>query len=574
MNEQNECLNKVPYGIRDEAIFRDTEADKRVRRFMTPKRILWMTQTEKAEVTGAEALLKPHVKQIHFNVPEQCRLESKGKSAGILLDFGVEFHGYVKLYIHSVSPQRVRLRIRFGESASEAMAELGGEKNATNDHINRDQIIDVGFLSMPEIGPSGFRFVRIDVVDPEAMVTLQAVQGIFVYRELEYKGSFECSDELVNKIWNTAAYTVHLNMQEYVWDGIKRDRLVWIGDIHPETSTIQAVFGYDESVERSLDLARDESPLPKMMCGISAYSLWWIMVQYGWYLQNGNRTFLESQKDYLAELLRYFAGRIQENGAEDLPENRFIDWPTADKPDVIHAGLQGIMRMAFQAGEFLCTELGDGETARLCRDAFEKLGRHIPEHYANKQAAALLVLAGLADPVKTTNLVLKRGGARGFSTFMGYYMLCAIGEAGDLEAALNIIREYWGAMLSRGATTFWEDFNMEWLEGSSRIDELVAEGEKDLHGDYGAYCYKGFRHSLCHGWASGPAAFLSQYVLGVRPAAPGCEKVTIRPNLGDLEWVKGTYPTPHGIIRVEHRRKEDGTLESQIDLPEGVTLAE
>ena len=125
MNEQNECLNKVPYGIRDEAIFRDTEADKRVRRFMTPKRILWMTQTEKAEVTGAEALLKPHVKQIHFNVPEQCRLESKGKSAGILLDFGVEFHGYVKLYIHSVSPQRVRLRIRFGESASEAMAELG-----------------------------------------------------------------------------------------------------------------------------------------------------------------------------------------------------------------------------------------------------------------------------------------------------------------------------------------------------------------------------------------------------------------------------------------------------------------
>ena len=68
---------------------------------------------------------------------------------------------------------------------------------------------------------------------------------------------------------------------------------------------------------------------------------------------------------------------------------------------------------------------------------------------------------------------------------------------------------------------------MEWLEGSSRIDELVAEGEKDLHGDYGAYCYKGFRHSLCHGWASGPAAFLSQYVLGVRPAAPGLSLIHI-----------------------------------------------
>ena len=117
----------------------------------------------------------------------------------------MEFHGYVKLYIHSVSPQRVRLRVRFGESVSEAMADLGGEKNATNDHINRDQIIDVGFLSMPEIGPSGFRFVRIDLLDLDAMVTFQAIQGIFVYRELEYKGSFECDDAMVNLIWNTAA---------------------------------------------------------------------------------------------------------------------------------------------------------------------------------------------------------------------------------------------------------------------------------------------------------------------------------------------------------------------------------
>ena len=182
MSENIECFNKVPYGIRNEIMFRDTEADKRVRRFMTPKRVVWKTEAEKAEVTGEEALLKPHVKQIHFNVPEQCKLESKGKSAGILLDFGVEFHGYVKLYIHSVSPQRVRLRVRFGESVSEAMADLGGEKNATNDHINRDQIIDVGFLSMPEIGPSGFRFVRIDLLDLDAMVTFQAIQGIFVYR--------------------------------------------------------------------------------------------------------------------------------------------------------------------------------------------------------------------------------------------------------------------------------------------------------------------------------------------------------------------------------------------------------
>lgn len=567
-------ITKIPYGIRKEEILKDTEQDKRVRRFMAPKRVIWKSNSDKASVTGEESLLRPCVKQIHFNPDAVCTLSAKGENAGILLDFGVEFHGYVKLFISSVNPERVNIRVRFGESASEAMSDIGGEKNATNDHINRDQILNVGFLSMPEIGPSGFRFVRIDVLDPNATVTLYGVQGIFVYRELEYKGSFECNDELLNTIWNTAAYTVHLNMQEYVWDGIKRDRLVWIGDIHPETSTIQAVFGYDESVEKSLDLARDESPLPKMMCGISAYSLWWIIVQYGWYMQNGNRKFLEEQKEYLTELVKFLANRIKENGEEDLPQNRFVDWPTQADPDATHAGLQGILSMAMDKGAFICRELGDEKTAKICEEAVEKLAKHIPDINGNKQAAAILALAGLQDAKKMSDEVLKVGGAKGFSTFFGYYMLCAMGKAGDVNDALNIIKEYWGAMLSRGATTFWEDFNMDWLEGSSRIDELVPDGVKDLHGDYGAYCYKGFRHSLCHGWASGPAAFMSEYVLGIKPASPGCEKVTIKPNLGDLTWAKGTYPTPYGIIRVEYSKKPDGSIESIIELPEGVKIAE
>ena len=97
-------------------------------------------------------------------------------------------------------------------------------------------------------------------------------------------------------------------------------------------------------------------------------------------------------------------------------------------------------------------------------------------------------------------LFLEKDGAAGFSTFMAYYILKADALAGGMNM-ISIIKEYFGAMLSRGATTFWEDFNMDWLVGSGRIDELPKEGEKDIHGDYGAFCYEGFRHSLCHGWA-------------------------------------------------------------------------
>ena len=83
-------------------------------------------------------------------------------------------------------------------------------------------------------------------------------------------------------------------------------------------------------------------------------------------------------------------------------------------------------------------------------------------------------------------------------------MLQAMAKAGNYTGALNDIRIFWGAMLDLGATTFWEDFNLDWVNNASRIDELVPEGKKDVHGDYGAYCYLGLRHSFCHGWASGP----------------------------------------------------------------------
>ena len=151
-------------------------------------------------------------------------------------------------------------------------------------------------------------------------------------------------------------------------------------------------------------------------------------------------------------------------------------------------------------------------------------------------------------------------------------MLEAMARAGDWQGALDIIRSYWGAMLDLGATTFWEDFNLDWLPDAAGIDELVPEGKKDIHGDFGAYCYQGFRHSLCHGWASGPTAWLSRHVLGVEIVEPGCAKVRVTPHLGDLDWAEGSFPTPYGPIRVRHERQPDGSVHSDISVPDGVEL--
>lgn len=127
-------------------------------------------------------------------------------------------------------------------------------------------------------------------------------------------------------------------------------------------------------------------------------------------------------------------------------------------------------------------------------------------------------------------------------------------------------------MLGMGATTFWEDFNLDWTKNATRIDEVPVPGKKDIHGDFGAYCYPGFRHSLCHGWASGPTAWMSEHILGVKILEAGCKVIKVEPHLGDLQWVEGTFPTPYGLIEIRHSKRANGTIESTVKAPKGIKV--
>lgn len=93
----------------------------------------------------------------------------------------------------------------------------------------------------------------------------------------------------------------------------------------------------------------------------------------------------------------------------------------------------------------------------------------------------------------------------------------------------------------------------------------------DIHGDYGNYCYIGLRHSLSHGWASGPTAWLSEYVLGVR-VEEGGKLVRITPHLCDLEWVEGSFPLKDGVLEIRHEKQPDGSVKTQITAPRKVKI--
>ncbi len=559
-------------------VFKTTDASKvrstsLTRKYLTPERIVWVSDSSGQQVQNAEAILKPGIGQADLNKGKYLTLVSdKDSSPGLILDFGREIQGGIEI-VTTINNQKPvgRVRIRFGESVSETMSDVGID-GATNDHAMRDFVVALPWLGRLEVGNSGFRFVRIDLMDPDARVEIKEISATFTYRDIPYKGSFVCNDDRLNEIWMTGAYTVHLNMQDYLWDGVKRDRLVWVGDMHPEVMTINSVFGNNEVVPKSLDLARDLTPLPNWMNGISSYSMWWILIHRDWYYYQGNLDYLKQQKEYMTALLRQLATKIDPSGKETLDGGRFLDWPSSENKDAVHAGLQSMMVMTFQAGAELCAVLGEPETEKLCKSSVEKLKKHIPKMAGSKQAAALLAMSGLVSPENANSEVLAQDGVHKMSTFYGYYMLKARAMAGDYQGAIDNIREYWGSMLDLGATTFWEDFDIDWVKNAARIDEIVPDGKVDVHRTYGGYCYQELRHSFCHGWASGPTSWLSQYVLGVNILEPGCKKIRIEPHLGDLQWVEGTFPTPCGIVKIEHRKMADGSVKTRVEAPKGVKV--
>ncbi len=515
--------------------------DQRVRRYRPAVRLVLAEGVEHAEwIVGNELY------QVYGTQESERIRFSKG--GFVVLDFGREMHGGVAL-LCSVNAGRVR--IRFGESVSEVMGQ------PDQDHSIHDAVLALPRTGTLEYGQTGFRFVRIDAVDAPELLNVIAVT---LELEPELLGSFESSDERLNKIWRTAVETVRLNMQNYIYDGIKRDRMVWMGDLHPEIKVILAAYGAHPIIPASLDFVRDHKPPSGFFNNISSYSLWWIIAQHDYHQVGGDLAYLKKQRESLLPLLRRFSEFIGPDGEECLPERRFLDWPTDGNPQAVHAGLQGLLAWAFRCGETLCIHLEELRTAALCRQSYLRLQTHIPDCAANKAAAAMLTLGAVAD---RSSIVLSNP-FRGVSTFYGYYML----QAQPAPNALELIRRYWGAMLDHGATTFWEDFDLSWVENAGRIDELPVSGKADLHADFGNHCYKGLRHSLCHGWAAGPAAYLSEKVLGIRFAAPGGKQVKIEPELCGLEYVRGTFPTPHGLIRVENHRNHA----PEIELPPGVEL--
>ena len=156
----------------------------------------------------------------------------------------------------------------------------------------------------------------------------------------------------------------------------------------------------------------------------------------------------------------------------------------------------------------------------------------------------LAVLAGIStgdDARDLVTRVLADTSIVQCSYYFRHYVHSAVNMAGEGDRYLGLLGE-WESMLSRGLTTFAERY--EQPGNPSRSD--------------------------CHAWSSSPNFEVFRTVLGIDTAAPGFQRVRIRPFLGKLERVSGAIPHPKGEISVKLERTGI-RLRADITLPAGVS---
>lgn len=421
-----------------------------------------------------------------------------------VLDVGRE----VLAYLEIASETKPRLRV------GESMLEL-----ANPDTSRAEQGTD-----LVEIGPSlwrtplplAFRFAAVESDSPFS----RSCQAVFTPEC--YRGAFHSDPEL-DSIWMRSAYTLRLCMHHFMLDGIKRDRLPWLGDLAISLMANAYTFADPLPIKRTLAVIGRAGIKEQHLNGIVDYTLWYFICHDLYQLYFADHGFLAEQyaeiKEILGDLLK-----IAESNDGFLPDKSgwcFIDWVEMEKG----TALQMLFYWALGSSARLADRMNDVATSTRCLETAAALKDKLIETAFDDNSGLFLATPGNANSglLRHPNFLAVIGGLtpddlsahitdellsdtmpQTGTPFMASLEILALHRGGKSTEAIERIRRTWGGMLKRNATTFFEAFD----ENSSDDDMLSFYGRP-------------YAMSLCHAWSSGPAALLPLIAFGCEPVSDG-----------------------------------------------------
>lgn len=517
-----------------------------------------------------------------------------GVAAVAVLDFGEEVAGLLEIEVDA--PDGTRLDIRAAEAISgagvlETLGQTSGASYTARGHDDR-------YTTIERIG---LRYAGISVRGgPVTVRRLDIRERLRARPGHEAAGpTFECSDPALDAIWQIGRRTVDLCAQDAYLDCPSREQRAWTGDavVH---QLVDLATNPDWSLAaRNVALGASPRPdgmLPMATAGdiehsgsafIPDWALHWVEAVWNLWRYTGDAALVDPLLPVAERVLRWFEPYAGADGLlVDVTGWLIIDWSAVHTTGVSGA-LNALWARALRRFAEVCEDRDRAGAAAWARmryvavaEGFESLWdedrgvyvdhaldgvaqRPVSQHTNAAAIAAGLVPADrqaaligrICDPERLEYAAWLVPGRRAHLDSLGP------DDAGDMYKGV--------AYLITGPPEPWWDVEEKVVAAQPFfryvVHQAVAEaGLADrlpaLCRDWDVLVERGagrtwsevwYGGSHCHGWSSTPTADLTRHVLGITPATPGFATARVAPRLGDLEWVRGSAPTPHGLVSVD-----------------------
>ena len=398
-------------------------------------------------------------------------------------------------------------------------------------------------------------------------ITYKIPKGVKVislmYRETGYdssfSGNFVCDDEFLNSLWQKSLRTLYVTMRDNFMDCPDRERAQWWGDVTSEmimtmySMDSNSYLLYQKGVEAMLSHVDDTGVLQTVVpingdyFELPVQQLAGIVGFLTYYEYTGDVAFVEKVYDASLNYLK-----LWETGEDNLVVHREGSWDWADwgsKADMtaienawVYYALSAVQDMAELLGKDEDAAIiaqrksliADGYKALWTEDGYKSKDVRKPDDRAN----ALAVLSGLADETQYGVIKNVLTTTANSSPYMEYYVLEALCQIGEYEAAKDRIKIRYEGMMGEDYSTLWEFWDS-------------------------------WRGTKNHAWSGGPLVIMSKHFAGVTPLEAGYEKVEIKPQYALSDSMSCTVPSVKGLVSVSYEIT-DGNCAVYLTLPQGM----
>lgn len=512
-----------------------------------------------------------------------------GSLPGIVYDFGSETVGYPVFEVDA--SQGGVLRVAYGESL---------ELQDVDTYVLRP-----GRQRLTTFGRRAFRFMKLFALGTPQPVELLSLHVDQVGYPFERQAVFKTDDELLRDIWQVSLATTRRNSHDHTEDCPWREKSLWVVDGVVMGKIIYANFADTALMRKCLvQGARIQHPdgsIPGTGPETNGMLLpdfcsYWLLGVYDYWQFSGDRSILVELAPAIDRLMAWFRTQSEEDetglfARADRPGWWcFIDWSVdIDRRDHV-SGISALYYKALRLYAQIQTELlGSGDPAvketlarakqlktdirRWLWDAERGMyidclvGTEASRHFS-LQTNFLAIWCGLmSDAERDSFLDVEYGGeklppVRG--PFFQHIVLEVLEQAGRSNQAISLIRGYWGEMLARGATTWWETFDASLPAVTTPSTYL---------GHTPTYMTEGIPNSLCHAWGASPAYMLHRLLLGIDVSASGQGIIRLSAPAAEAEQVEADVPLADGSsVKLAWRRAADGSVQGEVVIPDGYAV--